>query len=89
MLLLVINALQAWQRAQGRGAMHDRPYQRPRSAPPKRPGCARTLIALALAFLLLFLVLPLAAVFTEALRKGWGAYLDGAARSPMPGRPSA
>lgn len=36
-----------------------------------------TLIALALAFLLLFLVLPLAAVFAEALRKGFGAYLEG------------
>ena len=36
-----------------------------------------TLIGLALTFLLLFLVLPLAAVFAEALRKGLGAYLDG------------
>ncbi|MFC4621111.1 sulfate ABC transporter permease subunit CysW [Comamonas nitrativorans] len=35
------------------------------------------LIGLSLAFLLLFLVLPLAAVFTEALRQGWDAYLDG------------
>ena len=35
-----------------------------------------TLIGLALGFLLLFLVLPLAAVFTEALRKGLGAYFD-------------
>jgi sulfate transport system permease protein len=35
-----------------------------------------TLTGLALAFLLLFLVLPLAAVFTEALRKGAGAYLE-------------
>jgi sulfate transport system permease protein len=35
-----------------------------------------TLIGIALLFLLLFLVLPLAAVFTEALRKGWGAYLE-------------
>ncbi len=35
-----------------------------------------TLIAVALAFVLLFLVLPLAAVFTEALRKGFDAYLD-------------
>ena len=35
----------------------------------------RTLTALALAFMALFLVLPLAAVFAEALRKGWGAYL--------------
>ncbi|GAC1526512.1 MAG: sulfate ABC transporter permease subunit CysW [Ramlibacter sp.] len=34
------------------------------------------LMAIALAFLLLFLVLPLAAVFTEALRKGLTAYLD-------------
>ncbi len=35
-----------------------------------------TLVALALGFMALFLVLPLAAVFTEALRKGWGAYLE-------------
>jgi sulfate transport system permease protein len=35
-----------------------------------------TLIGIALLFLLLFLVLPLAAVFTEALRKGLGAYLE-------------
>jgi sulfate transport system permease protein len=34
------------------------------------------LILLALAFVVLFLVLPLAAVFAEALRKGFGAYLD-------------
>jgi sulfate/thiosulfate transport system permease protein len=34
------------------------------------------LIALALVFMGLFLVLPLAAVFTEALRKGLGAYLE-------------
>ncbi|MDD2608480.1 MAG: sulfate ABC transporter permease subunit CysW [Giesbergeria sp.] len=36
-----------------------------------------TLIGVALAFVLLFLVLPLAAVFTEALRKGLGAYFEG------------
>lgn len=35
-----------------------------------------TLISLALAFMFLFLVLPLAAVFTEALRKGWAAYWE-------------
>ena len=35
-----------------------------------------TLISIALAFILLFLLLPLAAVFTEALRQGVGAYLD-------------
>ena len=34
----------------------------------------RLLITLALLFVFLFLVLPLAAVFTEALRKGLGAY---------------
>jgi sulfate transport system permease protein len=34
------------------------------------------LIATALAFMLLFLVLPLAAVFAEALRKGWEAYWE-------------
>ncbi|MDP3701813.1 MAG: sulfate ABC transporter permease subunit CysW [Hylemonella sp.] len=35
-----------------------------------------TLIGVALAFMFLFLVLPLAAVFTEALRKGWEAYWE-------------
>ena len=35
-----------------------------------------TLLSVALAFMFLFLVLPLAAVFTEALRKGLGAYLE-------------
>ena len=38
------------------------------------PWVRRLLIALALGFMFLFLVLPLAAVFAEALRKGWGAY---------------
>ncbi len=36
----------------------------------------RGLIGLALSFMFLFLVLPLAAVFTEALRKGLDAYLE-------------
>ena len=36
----------------------------------------------ALAFLVLFLVVPLAAVFSEALAKGWRAYVD-AVREPM------
>lgn len=39
------------------------------------------LIAAALTFMVLFLVLPLAAVFTEALRKGWSAYAE-ALREP-------
>ena len=34
------------------------------------------LVGTALAFMLLFLVLPLAAVFAEALRKGWAAYWE-------------
>ena len=38
------------------------------------PWVRRTLLTLALGFMLLFLVLPLAAVFTEALRKGASAY---------------
>ena len=37
---------------------------------------ARLLITAALVFLGVFLVLPLAAVFTEAFRKGAGAYFD-------------
>lgn len=40
------------------------------------PWVRYTLIGIALAFVLLFLVLPLAAVFTEALRKGASAYLE-------------
>ena len=35
----------------------------------------RLLIAVALGFALLFLLVPLAVVFTEALKKGWDAYL--------------
>jgi sulfate/thiosulfate transport system permease protein len=40
------------------------------------PWVRRTLIGVALAFVFLFLLLPLAAVFTEALRKGAQAYLE-------------
>ena len=39
-------------------------------------GMRAVLIGLALAFIFAFLVLPLLAVFTEALRKGLGAYFD-------------
>ncbi len=45
------------------------------------PWVRYTLIGIALCFVLLFLVLPLAAVFTEALRKGLDAYLE-ALREP-------
>lgn len=41
------------------------------------PWVRNTLIVAALLFLLLFLLLPLAAVFAEALRKGLGPYLEG------------
>ena len=40
-----------------------------------------TLTSVALIFMFFFLLLPLAAVFTEALRKGWGAYFE-ALREP-------
>ena len=45
-----------------------------RAARTEAPWVRYTLIGITLAFLFLFLVLPLAAVFTEALRKGFGAY---------------
>jgi sulfate/thiosulfate transport system permease protein len=49
----------------------------PRTIVTTEPRWVRCLLtAAALAFMLLFLVLPLAAVFAEALRKGWGAYLE-------------
>ena len=47
---------------------------RPRTGTTEAPWVRRTLIGIALAFMALFLVLPLAAVFAEALRNGWGAY---------------
>ena len=46
-----------------------------RAGTTESPWVRYTLITVALLFVLLFLVLPLAAVFTEALRKGFGAYL--------------
>lgn len=52
-------------------------FGRTRSGTTEAPWVRALLIALALGFMLLFLVLPLAAVFAEALRKGFGAYLDG------------
>jgi sulfate transport system permease protein len=52
--------------------MNGRPVMRVSTQ--ESPWVSRLLIALALGFMFLFLVLPLAAVFAEALRKGWGAY---------------
>ena len=48
-----------------------------------------TLIAVALAFLALFLVLPLVAVFVAGARKGVGAYLGRRSPSPTPLRRSS
>lgn len=45
------------------------------SATTEAPWLRRMLIGIAIAFLGLFLFVPLAAVFAEALGKGWGAYL--------------
>jgi sulfate transport system permease protein len=50
-------------------------HARFRSATGETPAARAVLIAAALGFLALFLVLPLAAVFTEAFRKGAGAFL--------------
>ncbi len=84
-LLLVINALQAWQRRRSGAPDDERTLEiacAARSAGTTEAAWVRrTLIGLALAFMLLFLVLPLAAVFAEALRKGFGAYLEAPARA--------
>ena len=56
---------------------NSRTIRRAQAGTTESPWVRYTLIAVALAFMLLFLVLPLAAVFAEALRKGFGAYLDG------------
>ena len=56
---------------------HSRTARRAQAGTTEAPWVRWTLISLALAFMLLFLVLPLAAVFAEALRKGFGAYLEG------------
>ncbi len=66
-------------------AVLDNLHAAPKSAAPVRrrktnvlePDWVRyLLIAVALAFLTLFLFVPLAAVFTEALKRGWDVYLE-------------
>ena len=54
-----------------------RTIRRAKAGTTEAPWVKWTLIGVAMVFLLLFLVLPLAAVFTEALRKGVDAYLAG------------
>jgi len=51
-----------------------RPRYQDNPATREAPWVRRLLLALALTFFALFLLLPLVAVFTEALRKGWDAY---------------
>ena len=53
-----------------------RTVRRAKAGTTESPWVRRTLIGLALAFMFLFLVLPLAAVAAEALRKGFGAYVE-------------
>ena len=50
------------------------PTRRTLAGTTESPWIRRLLIGLALLFIALFLVLPLAAVFTEALRKGADAF---------------
>jgi sulfate transport system permease protein len=54
--------------ARARAKYQDNPATR------ESPWVRRTLLALGLGFFAVFLVLPLVAVFTEALRKGWEVY---------------
>ena len=82
LLLLAINLLQRW-RARARADAEDAlmlasagVYQ-VRVVTADRPLVRAVLIATALAFLVVFLLLPLLAVFVEALRQGLGAYLAG------------
>ena len=51
------------------------PAARLRSATGEAPWVRRLIIALGLAFMTLFLFVPLVTVFYEALKKGWGVYL--------------
>ena len=51
------------------------PAARLRSATGEAPWARRTIIGLGLAFMTLFLFVPLATVFYEALKKGWNVYL--------------
>jgi len=56
------------------GAGVHRPAARVPAAVMEPPWARAVLIGIALVFLALFLIVPLAAVFAEALRKGWDAY---------------
>lgn len=53
-----------------------KPVRRAKAGTTEADWVRYTLLTIALVFLFLFLVLPLAAVFTEAFRKGAGAYFE-------------
>jgi sulfate transport system permease protein len=53
-----------------------RPAAAPRPVTSERPAVRLILIGIALAFLAFFLVLPLVAVFVEALRAGFGVFFE-------------
>lgn len=59
---------------EGRAPIPFEPLKQPGAVITEAPWVRRVLTALAIAFLSLFLLLPLLAVFTEALRKGFGPY---------------
>ncbi|BDT67482.1 sulfate transport system permease protein CysW [Comamonadaceae bacterium OS-1] len=62
-------------------AVSNKPVRRAKAGTTEAAWVRYTLLTIALVFLFLFLVLPLAAVFTEAFRKGAGAYFE-ALREP-------
>jgi sulfate transport system permease protein len=67
---------------QSMSAVIDKTVAAPASRAPVRPNSLEpawvryVLIGIALTFLTLFLFVPLAAVFTEALKKGWDVYVE-------------
>jgi sulfate transport system permease protein len=75
-LVFAANALQRWtRRLAGASAMAASRGFRPAPTLAERPAVRRALVAAALAFLGLFVFLPLASVFAQALQKGPAAYL--------------
>jgi len=58
-------------------AVHVGSLERAETASTREPAWVKVvLISVALSFFAVFLLLPLGTVFAEALRKGWGAYLE-------------
>jgi sulfate transport system permease protein len=75
-LVFAANALQRWtRRLAGASAMAASRGFRPAPTLAERPAVRRALVAAAVAFLGIFVFLPLASVFAQALRKGPAAYL--------------